>query len=210
MKWLAALLVITPIVWTFAPSAFRERMFTLNNLESDYNTTDYMGREQVWKRGLGYWKGSPIWGVGVGNFQYAEGRTLMAMRQGGKWSAAHNSYLEALVDLGAVGFGIFIALLWNCGRIALRYCAIGQAAVRPPPGGHRPELLASLVALAVSGFFLSFAYFWGLFALFGIVAVAGKFAPVRSPSQTSSSNRPGRRSRPMRQPLPHMARRVLP
>jgi O-antigen ligase len=171
-KWLAVLGLVGLASWSVAPSHFRERMLTLNDVNSDYNQTDYAGRKQIRQRGWSYARENPVLGVGIGNFPVAEGNRLEDQGIRGKWSAAHNAYVQASAELGFVGGAIFIGMLalgllsaWKWGAIATPH---------PPIGGYRPEFFASLIGLSVAAYFLSLAYFWALFALLGLVGLADR------------------------------------
>jgi hypothetical protein len=49
---------------------------------------------------------------------------------------------------------------------------------RTPNAFHRPEFLAGLSGFAVGAYFLSHAYFWPLFGLVALIALAAKTASV--------------------------------
>jgi putative inorganic carbon (hco3(-)) transporter len=162
----------TMALWSYSPS-FAERMSTLTNLEEDYNTHHEYGRKAVWERGRQYIRENPVIGVGAGNFPIREGQWFDEMyygTRGGKWSTAHNSYVQAFAELGAIGGGLFVALLlygvlrsWRLWRgIRLRNGVVV----------HRPELLASLAAFAVGGYFLSHAYYMPMLGVLGLIALA--------------------------------------
>lgn len=172
------------IAWVTAPASFQERMLGLGNLEDDYNYTHEYGRKAVWERGRGYIRDNPIVGVGVGNFPVAEGGSWEDMNRGGKWSAAHNAYIQAAAELGIFGGALFIGILLMAGRHA--YTAFrAKPNDRGPPGAlYRPELLASLASFAVGAYFLSHAYFPPLFALVGIIALTERTARTEASSVT--------------------------
>jgi O-antigen ligase len=179
----SAMSVAVAGLWLFSPS-FQDRVESMTNLEDDYNLTDEVGRKAVWARGRQYIRENPVLGVGAGNFPVAEGEyfrvTYIGLR-GGKWSNAHNTYIQAYAELGLVGGTLFVALLlygvvrgWRLWR-----------GVRLIDGGlaHRPELLAGLAAFMMSGVFLSHAYFIPLMALLGLIAVVdGAVSSLTAPS----------------------------
>jgi O-antigen ligase len=161
------------VLWNAAPSSYKERMQSLNDVGSDYNATDYYGRKQVWKRGLEYAATNPILGVGVGCFPVAEGNRLAKVGMRGKWSASHNAYVQALAELGFPGGLTFLFIMFSSMRMAIRWSSWNRS--RPvPPDEQRPELAACMFGLAVASFFLSFAYFWAWFAIWGICSLAGR------------------------------------
>jgi O-antigen ligase len=165
---LLALVASLTIGWFLAPAAFRDRMNTVSSLEEDYNYTSYVGRKQIWKRGFQYILEHPVAGVGAGNFPIAEGDFAAALGRPSKWSTAHNAYIQAFAELGLVGGGIFMAILLISASRALLLWRRSTAGA----GWHMPEYFASLMAFAFSAFFLSHAYFYTLYALCAVIALA--------------------------------------
>lgn len=173
---LGVLAVATLLVWNFSPS-FQERMSSLTNLEDDYNTTHEYGRKAVWKRGRQYIRENPIIGVGAGNFPDREGlyfAEAYSGLRGGKWSTAHNAYVQAFAELGILGGSLFVAILLYGVRHAWRLWRGVRAGGRLLV--HRPEFLAGLAAYLVSGIFLSHAYFLPMVALLALTAMASASA----------------------------------
>ena len=166
------------ITWFTAPPTFKTRMLSLAHLENDYNTTDELGRKAVWRRGRQYIREHPMFGVGAGNFEIAEGQYNEEVGRTGKWSAPHNAYLQAFAELGIGGGLIFLAMLLTAAGIARQMWRPNLWARGPPL--HRPEYLSSLVAFAVGAYFLSQAYFNPLFALLGFIALAQRTMEVEA------------------------------
>jgi O-antigen ligase len=186
-----SLLVAATIAWRAAPDTFRERMLTLSTISEDYNFTLYTGREQVWRRGRGYFFEHPFAGVGAENFPVAEGDYAATLGRPAKWSAPHNAYLQAFAELGVVGGVLFLSLM---GLTARRAYALWRR--DGPNGRHRPEFLASLGAFASSACFLSHAYFYALFGLCAVISLAHRafthvpisaVQPDRAPRRSSAS-----------------------
>ena len=167
--FVAALVVAAAGVWFSAPPLFRERMLTLGSLEEDYNMSETSGRMAIWSRGLRQVWADPVMGVGFDNFPFADGRLLAETGQTGKWSAAHNAYVQVFVDLGIVGGTIYMMMLVGALRRAAR-----QWTRRAVGAAYRPELLAAMTAFCASALLLSHAYFWPLFGLLGLVYFADR------------------------------------
>lgn len=158
--------------WTTASPQFRSRMMSLTSLEDDYNYTLETGRKAVWRRGRRYAREHPVMGVGLGNFPMAEGQSLAEAEQTGKWSNAHNAYVQAFAELGVPGGTIFVLMLLTGARIGYGF-ARGRQPLRRGEM-HRPEYLASLAAYSCGAYFLSHAYFPPLFGLLGLIALADR------------------------------------
>jgi O-antigen ligase len=167
-----------------APPGYLKQMGTIADPTQDYNWTSRTGRKEVALRGFGYLQRNPITGIGVMNFSRAEGTLSDAAAdfasgngEGVKWSAAHNSYLQAVVELGVVGGLLFLALLIS-GIIVGR--SLKQIAATAPPDRPKSVLLAAVgsylpiafIGFAVPAFFLSFAYMDPVYILAAFAAGA--------------------------------------
>lgn len=158
----------------FMPSDYLDRIQSIND-EGDYNRTSETGRNAIWKRGIGYAMDRPLFGVGVGNFSRAEGTISPLLENrapdhGLKWSAAHNSFVQVIAELGFIGGGVFVVLV--LGGMVQLIRTVGQKHQRDGPA---PDLLApflglSFLGFAVTGFFLSFGYHDLTYVLFALGA----------------------------------------
>ncbi len=169
---IVGMVVMGLVGWTFTGDEFRERMGTLLEIKDDYNFQTFDGRIAIWTRGVGYTLESPILGVGPGNFGFRDGQWLAQHGLTGKWSAAHNSYVQSFADLGFPGGILFLAMLIVASRGAYAHWRPKRS--RRKNGYHRPEYLASIVALVVASFFLSFAYSPVVFGVLGLAALADR------------------------------------
>src|SRR5207249_5581337 len=70
---LAGLVAILAVAAASASDQYWTQMQTIVHPNQDYNTTSEAGRVKIWTRGLGYMAGRPMLGVGISNFQVAEG-----------------------------------------------------------------------------------------------------------------------------------------
>jgi putative inorganic carbon (hco3(-)) transporter len=159
------LAIVGMLAWQFVPNAARARLETVSQLGSDYNVSvGHGGRLEIWSRTLPLAVSRP-WGYGAGGFETADG-----MFAGGRFRAPHNTFLQALIELGVLGFGLFIAIIVK----SLRYLGrVSSELERPQQHALELQLFARalgicLVGLCVSGFFLSQLYsniLWTIVAL---------------------------------------------
>ena len=183
---LVALLIVTAGT---ASDRYWTQMQTIISPDRDYNVTAEEGRVKIWERGLGYMARNPVFGVGVRNFQVAEGTISPRARLqergiGVRWAAAHNTFVQTGAELGVPG------LLLLIGMIVGAFVALSRAARRlrtsTPTRTNAPRLaqslMASLVAFVVGGFFLSFAYVDLLYTLVAFSIGLEKIARTWEPA----------------------------
>lgn len=116
-------------------------------------------RYEAWSKGLELFRGSPVYGVGAG--QFVEHHYL----------TAHNSFVLSVAELGFVGLFLFVAIIY----ISIKSLLQGLIALRNVPGSEVAQvwgmaLLGSFCATTFSISTLSFSYksvLWILFALCG-------------------------------------------
>jgi O-antigen ligase len=143
-----------------------ERIATITQPHADYNVTDSEGRLQIWTRGLGYMASHPVLGIGLNNFETAEGVLSGKINQGYgiRYTAAHNAFVQIGAELGLVGLVAFVVALWSAARGCLRVlrAALRDHAARPRLADDETRLataaLCALLGVATTGFFLSLAY----------------------------------------------------
>jgi O-antigen ligase len=136
-----------------------ERYLTLGELDQDYNLTDEFGRKKIWKRGLQIFFENPITGVGVNGFSEAIGR--MREREdlpSQKWQAAHNSYLQVMVETGIFGVTVFLYLIGICIKTFKKFRKRREASVEKDFSTMSGILLIGFIAQLFIAFFLSQAY----------------------------------------------------
>ncbi len=140
-----------------APSDTRNRLLTVFSLEEDYNVSDSNGRIEIWKRGLETMASRPQ-GAGLGVFFAAEGQ------QGGKYKAAHNSFIQVGVELGVLGGIVFILFFVNALKTTKAVMLRARSRVKRSIAGAEDlyymalAVQAALVGYFVTAFFLSQAY----------------------------------------------------
>lgn len=176
-KWATKLLILAVLgmlLYLLAPGSYWQRMNTMLHSESDYNLTSGAGRIEIWKRGINLMIAHPFLGSGAGAFTVAEGE--MHKEEGGKWSTAHNSFIQIGVELGIVGLFFFIALIF--GSIQTLQKLRRRILLDPIQVNDYLWLVngieISLMAFCVSGFFLSQAYSSLLYFLIANVIVLKK------------------------------------
>lgn len=152
-----------------APAGYWESMRSLASPTEDYNWSSPDGRKQVALRGLGYMMAYPVFGIGVGNFSRAEGTISSKARThipgtGIRWTAAHNSYVQIGAEMGPLGLGLFLSLLYG-GTVGIR-----RVRKRIPGRWERGDdeqrflfytcryLPVAFVGFAMPALFVSFAY----------------------------------------------------
>lgn len=175
-KWI---LVGGIAVAPFLPADYVARVKTIGS-EEDYNQNSETGRMKVWKRGIGYGLDHPLLGVGISNFNTAEGwlaeqAALQNQGIGWKWSTAHNSFVQLFAELGVIA-GVLFPYLFIRSFIELRRWH--KKRPQSEPEDLLPPLLAVMVlAFIVNGMFLSFAYYDIVYAMLALVG--GVLHPLR-------------------------------
>jgi O-antigen ligase len=134
------------------------------------------GRLDLWRVALLIFKGHPLGGVGLGNFQTVEPSyatqsvNLTMVRQiVQEQLVVHNTYLQMAADLGLVGLGLFLAIL------ALPLRLAGRALRRLELQNHELEfyvrgLLAGTIGMLVAYAFLSAEFEKPFWLLLGLLA----------------------------------------
>src|SRR5260221_14409019 len=169
-----ALIVVGLVLLGTAREKFWQQMGTIVS-DTDYNHTEESGRIQIWRRGVGYMLGNPVFGVGPGNFSVAEGTlSPFADRQqfgiGVRWYAPHNRFVQVGAELGVPGLGLFVGIIASA-FVALRRSGRGRGERGGPdqvPVELTQALTASLIGYVVGAFFLSLAYAELLYTLIAL------------------------------------------
>jgi O-antigen ligase len=150
-----------------ASGAYWDRMATIGNPESELDRTG-AGRTEIWKTGLVLLATHPL-GLGIDGFVTAEGLYHGGI---GKWSAAHNSFLQIGVELGVAGLIVFLLMIARTlqdlrtlqakpKKITVPGDLRKQEEARGSPnliGPLAAALEISLWGFVMGGFFLSQAY----------------------------------------------------
>jgi O-antigen ligase len=180
-KRIAFVAVVGTALIFAAPPGYWEQMRTLANPTQDFNWSDVDGRRAVAERGMGYMLQRPFFGVGIANFQLAEGTMSEKARTrpagaGIRWAAAHNSYVQIGAELGVPGLTLWLVLLfggiWSMIRLRAR---LPKHWVRGNPEERFLYLTTlyipvALLGFAVTSFFVSFAYLDPIYIIAALMA----------------------------------------
>jgi hypothetical protein len=165
----AVLVLVGWFAWGYLPVDTQQRMATLVNLGDDYNAdaNENGSRLLIWKQDLGMvWK-RPI-GYGLGSAELVDGLA------GGQYRSAHNSLVEAIVELGVLGLVIFLRVLYvtwrDLGRIINRSKDVAAGEEIQRAALYARAVRIALIGNFAAGFFLSQAYAAGLWMLVAIAS----------------------------------------
>jgi O-antigen ligase len=152
------------LVGIFSSKGYWNRMATIwgggertATVSDEYDTSGIWGaRWPIWQTALQLMLEHPLIGVGPGAFDVAEGRSHGGK---GKWSTAHNAFLQIGAELGIPGLALFLFLLYrgvkNCRRV-IRLARQRPELAKEAWLARSVEL--SLYGFIVVGFGLSQAY----------------------------------------------------
>ena len=175
----AAMCVGLAFVVYFAPDHWFERMTTIREADQD---SSFMGRVVAWKISLLLALDHPILGGGITAIQNADvwekyvrdfGRLdFIPTGPPDKVRAAHSVYFQLVADVGFVGLGIFLLILfrawWSCSKLIKKTAGISDLEWI---NNLARALQVSFVAYCVAGAALNMAYFEMLYVFVVLVAV---------------------------------------
>ncbi len=152
-KFISVVLVAASIagIVAFAPSAFKERAGSIINYK---HVGTANARIEYWKLGIKMFISNPLIGVGAGNYP------IRYNDFGGwekKWRVSHNMYIEALAELGILGFACLFFLLYYTFKdaIATRRFLEKKEKTDTPLYYINQAAMLSLLAYCVGGMFQS-------------------------------------------------------
>ena len=144
----------------FAPKKWKDRISTMQTVENDYNLTDKGGRIEIWKRGMGYFVAHPLTGVGLNQFEFAEGNwgKLQGYYAAFKWSAPHNMWVETAAELGLPGIlGFIFTWLFSLKDCLLASRLAREGRIDPAVGAAGDALFVATISFMIGGSFVSAA-----------------------------------------------------
>jgi O-antigen ligase len=158
---------------SLAPQVFWERLGTMwGGADPSTNEVAASARESeenhltALTRSIEYTLEYPIFGLGLGNFEVANGSDLGVPDA---WIGTHNTFTEISSEAGVPALFLFIGLLATALRNIKR---ISQTLSNNPEGGELNLIaratLASLLSFAFGALFAHLAYEYYLFYLVGI------------------------------------------
>ena len=195
----------------FAPGSYWESIRRMTQPDLDYNWEGSGGRKEVAKRGVDYMLNYPVFGVGMNNFSVAEGTiSPLARRYAGtnvgiKWSAPHNSWVQAGAETGIPGLLVWVALTVGSAVsvVKLRRRLPKSWLNNGTPDQRFMYLAALYLPIAFGGFlvcatFLSWAWndpgYLLIAIAFGLHRSIEAVLPARVPVRSSARSGVGRRN----------------
>jgi O-antigen ligase len=179
---------------------------------ADYQEGTSDVRIEIWKAGVRMWAANPAFGVGAGNFRWVIGdyQTADQLEKFGRSLGgsiiAHSTPVELLAELGTAGVIVVGALLiytWRgLGRIRYKKPGPGQPPVHPDLlrlSCYADGVRACLLAILVSGIFLSLLYYSHLWVILAI-GTALPFVHDRIVAQQANPVAPAQPVVPRRSP----------
>lgn len=102
---LALVMVAIPFYWDEIAATVGTNIERISTLGSELTSGTLNERSTIWSGGLEAFGSRPVLGSGGGTFPAAL-EEVMGMRQ-----VAHNTYISVAVEMGLVGFALFVAIL---------------------------------------------------------------------------------------------------
>ena len=137
--------IMPSYIWEGLEERIVETERTLEDIESARDVDSTKRRYRLAKAAWAVFLDNPIFGIGVGNYYY-EFRKYEAIPAG----RAHTRYLEVLAELGAVGFLLFMAIIWH----TLRTLARMTKSAKAPVNYYAYGLYIGLIGFLVAAIFL--------------------------------------------------------
>jgi len=147
------------------------------------------GRGDLWRVARYQFQDEPIHGVGLGNYPVVSNRYLKRdVRNIDLFIRAprtvHNTPLELLSELGAVGFTLFYSFIGSCVILAMRTLKRARTIEDPGMVAACRGILAALFGLIAASLTLSGMYVELLWILLGSTVAASNYVRIRIKERT--------------------------
>jgi putative inorganic carbon (hco3(-)) transporter len=147
------LLLVAPI-----PKGYVDRIQTIETYE-DIGEDSAMSRPHFWRVALVMVAANPF-GVGLRNYDYAYDRFDFLHGRYGTHRAVHNSFFQALAEMGYLGFAIYAGLFVYAFRLGFQVRARSRAEGTSPENQQflftmSNALMTSMVGFMVGGSFIA-------------------------------------------------------
>jgi len=113
--------IVTSPMW--APEQVKQRVMATNQQVEDSDDTQLEGSAQArldtWNTAVEIAKKHLIDGVGYGGINYILRDTGQKLGLTHTKDSTHNTYLRVLAEMGVIGLGLFLYVLWSCFRLSL-------------------------------------------------------------------------------------------
>lgn len=169
-----------------APASLRQRV-------TDVSAQGSASRTDTWQIALQMSRNHPLLGVGLGNFRVVESRyipgninLLQAPEVLKNRLVTHNTYLEVLSEVGAVGLLLLLGITGAALTIACRGIALARDAMIPS-GLLARGLVAGTVALLTAYIFISGEYEKLLWLLLGLLTAIPRVIRAATAAPDSAS-----------------------
>ena len=153
-------------------------------LQGAFQSSNFTQRTVYYEDGLKLWKMSPVFGLGMGSFENA---IISVQTYFYESKYAHSHYIQTLVEIGAVGFLLWLGILGTSAAAVFRMWRRKENA-HPMTAACGAVLLFMMIHAAVevdfsAGYFLPFGF--GAFAVIDLCC--GEVLPVKQMNKTAKA-----------------------
>jgi len=141
--------------------------------QTDISASAGTGQEriQIWSDGLMLFRDAPLFGVGMNQFEVFVGHV------------AHNSYLQALAELGLVGGALFLGAVYLGLTTVRSWNAGDRPVVDPELRRLHPYLTGAVTGYAVGMLTLTLNYIVPTYVILGVATAYGGMTQAQPPAQ---------------------------